>query len=457
MYSESPDMHGLDSKPIVFVFDFDGVVTDSVGALKEIYLQFLDSFDKKGSEAEFRLLNGPKLREIVALLKQWHNLAQSEDELLEHYMQRIREHYPSVSLFDGVRDALQRLTGLGIPTALATSSSREEVEKILAKQELTDTFKFIITGDDVEIAKPAPDIYLQVKAKFPAHRCIVLEDSENGMKAALEAGIETIFFDPEQRGTSLPVTGTLYSFRRFHSLLEEIRVDCFTLALCTEAEVRIVDAPALLDETTEATVSLIWENELHKRKLRDTDILCYSGHSLKEGRLLVDAYISKYRYFLARFMDPSIQMTVTPLCVSGITLDAKERTLAARRGDVTEYPGLLELVPSGGIEVANVIAGRANYEMQILDELMEETGITRSAVTTVSPYCLIYDSAHGVVDLGCAIRLLPEFKDVLQQSGNSEYQVFQVISPETLSTDADWVPGSGVMLSNWLFTTSCPD
>lgn len=448
MSSASPDLRDENRDSLVFVFDFDGVVIDSVAALRKAYFQFLESFGSVGSEAEFQRLNGPKLPEIVSLLKRWHGLPPSEEELLTLYTHHIREHYAQVALFDGVRHTLEFLASIGIPTAIATASSRVEVEGLLSQEELLDAFAFIITGDEVETAKPNSDIYLRVKKFFSGSRCIVLEDSENGVKAALGAGLETVFFDPEQIGTSLPVTAILCGFDRFPGLLEEIRADCFTLALCTEAEIRIVPAPAALDGATEARISRIWENECRKRPLTDGEILCYAGHRTNGGMLEVDVFISKYRYFLARFQDQSIPVRVTPLGISGLLLDSEGKTLAARRTEVTEYPGQLELVPSGGMDVTNVILGRADFELQILEELEEETGICGSAVTQVSAFCLIGDAVHGVMDLGCVITLGTKLKNTFPSGENAEYRHFQVLSPEYLTADVGWVPVSGALLRN---------
>ena len=53
----------------IFIFDFDGVIVDSVSALKRIYYDFLAQFDKKGNDKEFDSLNGVKLADIIKTLK----------------------------------------------------------------------------------------------------------------------------------------------------------------------------------------------------------------------------------------------------------------------------------------------------------------------------------------------------------------------------------------------------
>ena len=438
---------------MAFIFDFDGVVIDSVAVLRKAYFHFLDEFGVAGSEFEFQQLNGPKLTEIISLLKRWHRLPGSEEELFSRYMRRIREYYPAATPFNGVSKALMLLAERGIPVALATASPRHEVERLLARNGLLGAFAFVVTGDEVERAKPCSDIYVHAKNFFPDRRCIVLEDSENGMKAALDARLETIFFDPERSGTTLPVTASLNDFGQFSGLLEDIRTGCFALASCAKAEVRIVEAPMPLDAPTEARIAEIWERESQKHSLTDGDILCYAGHRLVEEKLQIDAYHSRYRNFVAQFLDETIPLQVRPLGVSGLIRDPDGKTLAARRGKVTEYPGRLELVPSGGIDASHVRSGRGDFTSQILEELEEETGIHRSAVSRVSATCLIHDAKNGVVDLGCVIELNADLASIFPSVENEEYQHFEVLSLECVTTSDSWVPTSGALLRNHVFAS----
>jgi beta-phosphoglucomutase-like phosphatase (HAD superfamily) len=80
---------------------------------------------------------------------------------------------------------------LSIPMAIATSTQRELMVDRLARSRVDPgRFKVIVCGDDVAEVKPAPDIYLLVarKLRLQPRACLVLEDSDNGVRAANAAG-----------------------------------------------------------------------------------------------------------------------------------------------------------------------------------------------------------------------------------------------------------------------------
>lgn len=83
----------------------------------------------------------------------------------------------------------------GLKIAVASSSTKYEVEKILKRAEVIDFFDFIICGDEVKNGKPDPEIFLKAveKSGISKENTIILEDSTNGLLAAHNAGIKSIF------------------------------------------------------------------------------------------------------------------------------------------------------------------------------------------------------------------------------------------------------------------------
>jgi HAD superfamily hydrolase (TIGR01509 family) len=81
-----------------------------------------------------------------------------------------------------------------IPTAVATSSEAEFTARSLSLAGLSNSFQVIVTGDQIDRGKPAPDVYLAAAAKLGVQprRCIALEDSEAGAVAASTAGMVTL-------------------------------------------------------------------------------------------------------------------------------------------------------------------------------------------------------------------------------------------------------------------------
>lgn len=90
----------------------------------------------------------------------------------------------------GLLELLDALERAGIPKAIGTSSSRELVEACLRPFDMSARFEFILAAEDIVHGKPHPEIYLKSAERFavPPAEMAVLEDSENGCRAAAAAG-----------------------------------------------------------------------------------------------------------------------------------------------------------------------------------------------------------------------------------------------------------------------------
>ncbi|HET9401468.1 MAG TPA: HAD family phosphatase [Candidatus Acidoferrales bacterium] len=99
----------------------------------------------------------------------------------------------------GFRALLDFLKSQNVPMALATSTDRAVADIHLTRASLTSSFAVSIAGDEVQHAKPAPDLYLRAAEKLAAapQRCLVLEDSAPGVFAARSAGMD-VFVVPDQ-------------------------------------------------------------------------------------------------------------------------------------------------------------------------------------------------------------------------------------------------------------------
>ena len=97
----------------------------------------------------------------------------------------------------GVLRLLQEARTAGLRLAIATTTTPANVTALLAHtlpEHALDWFEVIGAGDVVAAKKPAPDIYSWVleRLALPAAACLALEDSENGLRAALAAGLPTV-------------------------------------------------------------------------------------------------------------------------------------------------------------------------------------------------------------------------------------------------------------------------
>jgi HAD superfamily hydrolase (TIGR01509 family) len=115
-------------------------------------------------------------------------LVQEMIELMHALVRRAVEARP------GAVELVRRLRADGVPLGLASNSPRFLVDDALATAGMADAFDTIVTSDDVEHAKPAPDIYLLACERLgvdPAE-ALALEDSASGVMAAKAAGLTVI-------------------------------------------------------------------------------------------------------------------------------------------------------------------------------------------------------------------------------------------------------------------------
>ena len=99
-----------------------------------------------------------------------------------------------IPLKDGATDLLEYLASLLIPVAVATSTNSARAMQKLRDAGILDKFKAIVGGEQVQNSKPHPDIYLKAAAILGvrSEQCLALEDSENGVRSAFNAGMTVV-------------------------------------------------------------------------------------------------------------------------------------------------------------------------------------------------------------------------------------------------------------------------
>ena len=99
-----------------------------------------------------------------------------------------------VPLRPGVTDLLKALRDAAIPMAVATSTARAKSQAQLTKAGIFDNFAALVTRSDINAGKPHPETFLKAAEllKVAPSKCLALEDSHNGVRAAAAAGMATI-------------------------------------------------------------------------------------------------------------------------------------------------------------------------------------------------------------------------------------------------------------------------
>ena len=121
-------------------------------------------------------------------------IGQSDDEIEGAWRTHFDELIPEVHAFERAGDLLRALHERGVVVVLATSSPKDLLEQLKTKLEADEAIDVVVTADDVDEAKPDPDIFetARDKAGLEADEVIVIGDSVWDVEAAAKAGLRCI-------------------------------------------------------------------------------------------------------------------------------------------------------------------------------------------------------------------------------------------------------------------------
>ena len=192
-------------KPKAFIFDLDGVLTDTAElhylGWKRLADELGIGFNRNDNEA----LRGISRRaSLLLLLKgcaQEYTDAQL-DEFMERKNSYYRQYIESITpadLLPGSLELLERLKQQGYQLALGSAS--KNAPAVIKKLGLASYFSVVADPGSVKNAKPAPDLFLLAARELGVEpsSCVVVEDASAGVEAALEAGMWVIGIGPASR------------------------------------------------------------------------------------------------------------------------------------------------------------------------------------------------------------------------------------------------------------------
>lgn len=176
------------------VFDLDGVLLDSEQAWDEARRDLVAETGGTWKDAATRDMMGMSSREWPVYVRDELGVPMSTDEINADVVRRMvagyRERLP---LIDGAREAVERLAARWT-LGLASSSNREVIDEVLASMGVADRFAATVSSEEVGRGKPAPDVWLEAARRLgvdPA-ACVAIEDSENGIRSAVAAGMRVL-------------------------------------------------------------------------------------------------------------------------------------------------------------------------------------------------------------------------------------------------------------------------
>jgi hypothetical protein len=191
------------------IFDMDGVLWDSSRSHEEA---FREAFGEQGfilPSDFYEMIAGMNTRDAVRLLcdtflPEEHRSEEICTRLVSRKQELAAVKLAQVQPDPSVHDVLRSLRLRGVRLALATSASRKTMQLFL-RHLPSDSFDVALCSEDVSEAKPSPAMYKEIarRLELPVDRCLVIEDSPAGLRAALEAGTRVIAY----RSASPPLPG----------------------------------------------------------------------------------------------------------------------------------------------------------------------------------------------------------------------------------------------------------
>ncbi|CAL2061500.1 HAD family phosphatase [Tenacibaculum sp. 190524A05c] len=179
------------------IFDMDGVIIDSEELHRKAYYEVFESLDLNVTEELYKSMTGSSTLNAFQKLVAHFNLNENPEELVLNKRKRyvnFFENDPNLSLINGVENIIKYFFDKGYTLVLASSSAMVNINRVFDRFNLHQYFTAKISGADLKASKPHPEIFEKaaVMGGHDRDNCIVIEDSDNGIKAANDAGIFAI-------------------------------------------------------------------------------------------------------------------------------------------------------------------------------------------------------------------------------------------------------------------------
>ena len=174
------------------IFDMDGLLVDSEVVWQIAETDLIAARGHVYTEEVREKIIGMRLDEFLVILRDEYQISDTVEELCEELTQRMVELIPKkVKAKPGANEIIQYAAENNIPRAIASSSPMAIIEAIVQSQGWGDLIPQRYTADDVAAGKPAPDVYLYATKNLGVEptKCLALEDSPNGTRAAVAAGM----------------------------------------------------------------------------------------------------------------------------------------------------------------------------------------------------------------------------------------------------------------------------
>ena len=180
--------------PDAVIFDLDGVLLDSEQRWNEAKEALVRESGGRWLDEAPRAMMGMSSPEWSAYLREALRVPMDAAAINDDVVRRMEEAYRrGLPLLPGASRAVRALAERW-PLGLASSSNPEIIDLVLDVAGFAEAFAVTVSSEEVARGKPAPDVYLETAHRLgaPPRRCVAVEDSSNGLRAAAAAGMTVI-------------------------------------------------------------------------------------------------------------------------------------------------------------------------------------------------------------------------------------------------------------------------
>lgn len=172
----------------------DGVIVDTEPVHHFAYYQHFKELNIEVSDEMYRSFTGNSTRNIFQKLKTQFDLQEDVEDLIlskRHLFNEAFDLKEDLYLIEAVEELIKDLHANGIQLIVASSASKVTINRVFTRFNLHQYFTHIVSGEDFPKSKPHPAIFKHAASLSvaPKENCIVIEDSTNGIQAAVSAGI----------------------------------------------------------------------------------------------------------------------------------------------------------------------------------------------------------------------------------------------------------------------------
>jgi HAD superfamily hydrolase (TIGR01509 family) len=211
------------------IFDLDGLLVDSEHIWHIVETNMIEERGHVYRQDVRDKVVGLRVDECMAIMKEAYQFKETVQELFDEVVARHLKRVPDeVTAKPGAKEIIDYVHNNNIPTAIASSSPLSIINAEVDAQGWDDYFAIRCTAADDKYGKPAPDVYIRAAKTvgIDPTDCIALEDSPNGARAAVAAGMTCYAVpDPAHSGPEAFEGITPHVFANLHEVLETLKAN----------------------------------------------------------------------------------------------------------------------------------------------------------------------------------------------------------------------------------------